>query len=416
MSRPRRTATMAAGAGTDGAGPSRNVPPPLAADEDPDYVALSNKQRRAIDRAFERGVRTLEGRNRKVNKRRKVEERSIPLERDAGGGFMSGDGDDDGGGGGFMLDDDGDGIGGGFLPDDEEGGGGGFLPDDNDNDGGFLPETNNVSTPVSTSTPTSSKRRIPLYLLPSLLASLGLPSDEDVLQVFRASASGWADDDANDDDPSEVLGRRKRAAGGGGEEDEMGVELKDFRAVCAALMGPEEEGDGDENMDGSGNDDEEEEDAFELSDEENGSDTSSLTGSEYGASTSNRRNKTTQRVKVTDFARDDAGGGEIATRSKGKGGRSRKTRIEGKPKLSTKQKELAKDIWDMLKPPSTGKQSGRESGILGREEVKHWVRTLGEMWSDEEITEMVTLFSSQHEGRGLTLEDFGGIMLRAGLV
>lgn len=29
---------------------------------------------------------------------------------------------------------------------------------------------------------------------------------------------------------------------------------------------------------------------------------------------------------------------------------------------------------------------------------------------------MVTLFSSQHEGRGLTFEDFGRVMLRAGLV
>lgn len=32
------------------------------------------------------------------------------------------------------------------------------------------------------------------------------------------------------------------------------------------------------------------------------------------------------------------------------------------------------------------------------------------------IGDMVTLFSSQHEGRGLSYDDFGMVMLRAGLV
>jgi hypothetical protein len=36
------------------------------------------------------------------------------------------------------------------------------------------------------------------------------------------------------------------------------------------------------------------------------------------------------------------------------------------------------------------------------------------MWL--QITEMVSLFSSQHEKRGLSFEDFGGVLLRAGLV
>lgn len=33
----------------------------------------------------------------------------------------------------------------------------------------------------------------------------------------------------------------------------------------------------------------------------------------------------------------------------------------------------------------------------------------------KQITDMVTLFSTQHEGRGLSYDDFGAIMVRAGL-
>jgi hypothetical protein len=76
--------------------------------------------------------------------------------------------------------------------------------------------------------------------------------------------------------------------------------------------------------------------------------------------------------------------------------------------------------------------------VLGRDEVKRWVRELGEMWTDEEVRlvrscaleaitpdesglmgqigEMVSLFSTQHEGRGLSYDDFGQVMARGRIV
>jgi hypothetical protein len=33
----------------------------------------------------------------------------------------------------------------------------------------------------------------------------------------------------------------------------------------------------------------------------------------------------------------------------------------------------------------------------------------------KQITEMITLFSTQYQGRGLSYDDFGAIMVRAGL-
>ncbi|AFR97466.2 hypothetical protein C343_05607 [Cryptococcus neoformans C23] len=395
--RPRRAAAAS----------SRHLAPADVVDfEDADleFLALSLKQRRAIDKAFEKGVRTIRGGEKR--KRRKlangkamdvsgaedgggiVDESSRgglmeadgggrPLSEDHGGGFVV---EDDGGG--FVIDDDA----GGFVPDNDQGG---FLSEDDA--GGFVADdgyqdrvaSENSKNPKQHShchcSPQTSNKLVPLYLLPTLLTSLGLPSDEDVLEVFRASAMGW-DESSN-----------KR---GLDTEDTAGVELKDFRAVCAALMDPD---DGEEGKDvelGSDDDDDNDnEDAFQPSGTESA--LTSLSESSYGGTPSKSRSKT-------------AGNKSRKTRVKGKG------KIEGQTNLSSNQRAMVKDIWEMLKPSEKQKRFGAD--ILGRNEVKELVRTLGEMWSDEEITDMVTLFSSQHEGRGLTFEDFGRVMLRAGLV
>ncbi|WVR04721.1 hypothetical protein IAU60_001732 [Kwoniella sp. DSM 27419] len=403
QSRPRRSAANSS---------SQALP----ADEraDPEYLALSAKQRRAIDRAFARGLKAVEGRGkkkRKLDQGVQVDSVTADAHGDVGGGFMT---VDDGAEGGFMLDGDEEDGAGGFLPDD---GGGGFMPDDDEEAGGFMPEEpeagpSRTSTrpPSIAPTPLRANSKIPLYILPGLLASLGLPSDEDVLSVFRASASGW-------DEEEQVPARRK-----GKDEDvpEGGVELKDFRAVCAALMPAEEEGEGGSQDDVMEEvDDEDDEDAFQ-SPEEDESDLSSLSGSEYGGADKST-GRSSRKVKSTGFAEDDEGitsKSKTTRRTRGKKGLVKDD--QGRVRLSARQKELAKDVWDMLKPPAPagtqGAKQARGSDILSREEVKKWVRTLGEMWTEDEITDMVTLFSSQHEGRGLTFEDFGGVMLRAGLV
>ncbi|WWC86779.1 uncharacterized protein L201_001658 [Kwoniella dendrophila CBS 6074] len=431
MPRPRRAAAPAAKEALRSTEDEQQDP-----NMDPEFLALSAKQRRRIDRAFSRGIQIVEGRS---NKRRKIEKKLpdqqrqqrsngqqeeggfLPDESNAGG-FMDEDID---AGGGFLPDDEGDAGGGFMLDDDDDEGGGGFLPDDQDNEeGGFVTSDQAKSRSASVPIPgPPTDKRIPLHLLPSLLSSLGLPSDEDVLAVFKASASGW-----EDEDQSTNTSRKKRGLG----EDENdnnagGVELKDFRAVCAALMGPDENGDTDQAGDEDDDEGLEEEDTFELPSDNDESDLSSLSGSEYGTEETDNHNKSgrstrVNRIKSRDFAESGSSTPnkrKIVTRGK------KKLDLDstGKIRLNSRQKELAKDIWDMLKPSNSQQQkkSGTKgdsssSYVLGRDEVKKWVRELGEMWNDEEITEMVTLFSSQHEGRGLTFEDFGGVMLRAGLV
>lgn len=242
---------------------------------------------------------------------------------DGAGGFLP----DDDAGGGFMLD--GDGGGGGFVPEDD---GGGFVPDD---DAGFTPSASASAAPDTRTGSPSADERIPLRLMPTLLGSLGLPSDEDVLSVFRAI--------------------------GEGEGTDGGVRLKDFRAVCAALMSPEEDGgeaedepadeeagEGDEEMDfdlSSGSEDE-----FEPTDDED-----DAGDADYGAPV-----KATRRTRKTAMLEEKAA-----------------------PKLSGRQRELARELWTMLKPDE---EKGRGGGILSRDEVKRWVRDLGEMWSDAEVS------------------------------
>lgn len=340
---------------------------------DPEFLALSLKQRRAIDKAFEKGVRSVRGSEKR--KRRKIasgkavnvelgakDEGCIVgesggggfLEEDGGGGPLSEDpdegfvaGDD---AGGFVIDDDA----GGFVPDDDQGGflpgddAGGFVSDGGYQDGVVSEDSKHLEQqlPSHYSSQTFTKL-VPLYLLPTLLTSLGLPSDEDVLQVFRASAMGW-DESSN-----------KRALD---TEDAAGVELKDFRAVCAALMDPDD-GEEVEDVELGSNDDDDDKDTFEPSGEESA--LTSLSESSYGDTPNKNRSKT---------ARNTAG----KTRVKGKGV------LEDQISLSLNQRAMVKDIWDMLKPSEKQKKLGAD--ILGRNEVKELVRTLGEMWSDEEVS------------------------------
>ncbi|KAL0243565.1 hypothetical protein I308_105532 [Cryptococcus tetragattii IND107] len=393
--RPRRAAAAS----------SRHPAPTHTVDlqgADPEFLALSLKQRRAIDKAFEKGVRSIRGGEKR--KRRKIangkavnvelgakDEGGIAdesggggfLEEDGRGGPLSEDPDEfvaEGDAGGFVIDDDAGGLvpgddQGGFLPEDDAGG---FVSDGGYQDGVVSEDSKHLEQqlPSHYSSQTFTKL-VPLYLLPTLLTSLGLPSDEDVLQVFRASAMGW-DESSN-----------KRALD---TEGAAGVELKDFRAVCAALMDPDD-GEEMEDVELGSNDDDDDKDNFEPSGEESA--LTSLSESSYGGTPNKNRSKT---------ARNTSG----KTRVKGKGV------LEDQISLSSNQRVMVRDIWDMLIPSEKQEKFGAD--ILGRNEVKELVRTLGEMWSDEEITDMVTLFSSQHEGRGLTFEDFGKVMLRAGLV
>jgi len=291
------------------------------------------------------------------------------------GGFVDDDDDNDDAGGGFMLDDD---EAGGFLPDDAEGGGGGFMLDDGDDDdemGGFVGDDGPSTTATTTRTNTrpttpAQNARIPLHVLPGLLGSLDLPTDEDVLAVFRASATGW-DDDADDADRAGDNARRRKR-GEAGEDDTTGggVGKRDFRAVCAALMGPDDQPDGAEDAEVSSDD---ASDTFELDD---AGDESSL--SDASSEESYGRGKAAGRAK--------GGAKGVSTPGTRRGRKNKALEEDERVKLSSRQREMVAAIWAMIKPakPTSGPQRG--GMVLGRDELKVVVRDFGEMWTDEEVS------------------------------
>jgi hypothetical protein len=245
---------------------------------------------------------------------------------------------------------------GGFDPDE-----GGFISDEGEGGGGFMEdheEPNQVaSNTKDTSTAEDEPLRIPLRNLPAALSSLNLPSDEDVLAVFRASASGWTEQTGRYRDKEEE--EENRLIGGG-------VELKDFRAVCAALMGPDEGGDGEDQISDDGDED--------IYQDEGGDDgessLSEITEDEYNE-------PSTSAAKP----------GTVKDKGKGKGkGRKKKVELEdnGKIRLNPRQREVVNDLWGMLKPDSAREVRGGH--ILGRDEVRRKVRDLGEMWTEDEVS------------------------------
>lgn len=308
-------------------------------DADPDFLALTTRQQRQIDRVFDRATRPAN--NGPPKKKRRL---IPPIDVGGGGGFED-DGEGEGGfmdAGGFDPDD-----GGGFISD--EGGGGGFMDED-------IEEEPRQASASNTTSAEDEPRRIPLRDLPAALSSLNLPSDEDVLAVFRASASGWTEQTGRYRDKDEE--EENRLMGGG-------VELKDFRAVCAALMGPDEGGDHDQVSD-----DQEEGDVYE--DEGKESSLSEITEDEYNEPTP---------INTT-------GKGKGKGKGKGTGNGRGKKKVElednGKIKLNSRQREVVNDLWGMLKPDS-GKEV-RAGHILGRDEVRRKVRDLGEMWTEDEVS------------------------------
>lgn len=369
---------------------------------DPEFMALPQRIRDRIDRTFDRALRRFGGTIDGPRKRRKLN----TSKQEVGGGFIEEDQ------GGFVPDDEE----GGFMPEDEAGG---FV--DEDPGGGFVDDDEEQPSTPST--------KVPLNHIPALLAYLNLPSDEDVLGVFRASASGWEDDD-------DYSSRRRRAQADETEEErdaKLGVERKDFRAVCAALIeddvaeeagsDQDERGDGDVDMGGDdvqlgegrrrqrpqrttyssegSNDD----GGFLPSDSEHSSLSSLSSDSEYGASRKKTRAKSSTAITTPQSQSKSKGKAKGKAKATGtdtdntatstpKRTRKKKTDLiaeDGPIKLNSRQKEMVKALWQMLKPDQEqvkGKRA-QNPNVLGRDEVKVWARQLGEMWTDEEVNHFV---------------------------
>jgi hypothetical protein len=126
---------------------------------------------------------------------------------------------------------------------------GGFLLDDNP--GGFLPPSPPAAGHEAGHGPERDEgiSYIPLSRIPHALQLLDLPpDDEEVLAVFRNAATGW-----EDDVPSRRSAhRRKHDPTTTSEDNDMTegrISLRDWRAVCAAVMG--EDGDDEDDREGS---------------------------------------------------------------------------------------------------------------------------------------------------------------------
>jgi hypothetical protein len=295
-------------------------------DVDPDYKALSRKQRRAIDAAYDQASGSSEG----SGKRRKVEDDFSGN----GGGFMN----DDTGGGGFMMD--------------ESAGGGGFMGggDDFMMEGGFFTENANepIAQPTSHLYETPGVDGILFSALPGVMESLGLPWDEDVLAGFQGVSTSV------------------------NQAGEGYATKQDFRAVCAAMMDPEEDP-------MSEDDDEDDEDTYAgeqaVDAEMEGSDASSplsdASGDEFNTSGSKSktqsRKKTQSGKKSNQDLRLDPGSSQV--------------------KLSREQRDWITMMWNTMfegTQPSIIVQHGPR--VLGKEQVRRWADMMDQAWSDVEVS------------------------------
>lgn len=200
--------------------------------DDPTFAALPRTLQCRIDNAFRCAIGKKPSR-----KRRKLDDNGL-YEQNSPGGFIP----DDSLEGGFISPDSNT-LEGGFVLD-EPVTGGGFIVDDGDDDsgGGFIPEPSPPRAGPSTSAApgdydpgvqgeegfAGSNLHIPLSLIPTALQILDLPpDDEQVLFVFKNAASGWTSGPTS----------ARRAARAAGPTEEV-VSLRDWRAVCSALLEP----------------------------------------------------------------------------------------------------------------------------------------------------------------------------------
>ncbi|KAJ9100495.1 hypothetical protein QFC21_003534 [Naganishia friedmannii] len=351
---------------------------------DPDFLALSRRQRRAVDKAFRNALRDVK------RKRRRVD--TTGATTSGGGGFV----DEDSAGGGFIAD-----------ADEESGGGGG-------GGGGFLASPSPPTTTATTITAHHSEPPtddfLPYSALPGVFASLGLQWDDDVLATLKGlSAASRAPPQQQ-----QQAGEARPDETSWGMHDNY-VDLHDFRSVCGVLMMPEEEGAGagagaggeaDAAMDDAEDDADDAEDAY-AEDEE--MDTSSdLSDPDHQPAAADNRRRTRKPA-----GRRPSPGAEIAdlrlpAASENAAGYQQR-------KLSREEKDWVARMWDTL---FTGTTLGRgeSARLLGKEQVKSWAERLGMQWSEQELREMIELFSTQPGKRGLGFDDFCNLLIQGGML
>lgn len=381
----------------------------LDPETDADFLALSAEQRRRVDEAFDRGLSEVYG-----------------DEGRSGGGGSS----DGGGGKRRRLQE---------VESTAAAGDGGFMADDEEEENEMRTGDgdDNRQDQAATSRRSTRRFRLPFSQLPALMASLDLPWDEEVAAVFKSVASLPSGDPA-----------------GGGSDQEQEQEQgegdyttrRDFRAVCAALMGPEgeeeeeEEGGeaGEAEVEGQGGDierqaigkrtrtsaessgggfvaaddndhndedvdmdqdDNDSQDEYREDEDEQGRDSSELSlasaYSDTAAGTARGRGRaaaatattstTTTRRSRTAAAAAVAPPSDAADLRGPTGGAPAR-------RLTREEKDWVGKMWETMFEGSQGEGGGRGRGggggqrMLGKQEIKRWAELLGENWSDQEVS------------------------------
>jgi len=248
--------------------------------------------------------------------------------------------------------------------------------------------------------PDDQSSYIPLSRIPRALQLLDLPpDDEEVLAVFRNAATGWEDD----------AHRRTREPTTTSEDKgvtEGQVSLKDWRAVCAAVMGEDEDDmedsaiDGDENLDAAG------EDLLSLELEES----SGGSSDEYRITETRSR----KRSRKSALAADRDGGAGATRKSRARKTQSATTRRRSTLSPSSSVEITPRQRRECLKAfmlffpgvPEEVVQRRR----LGVSEVNAAATALKEKIKTEEIIEMLEVFSTSPD-KTISLSDFERMMI-----
>lgn len=307
-----------------------------------------------------------------------------------------------GGGGGFEVEDDMSGDG---------GGGGGFFPS-----GSTSPPPQQSYLSLHT-TDTSNSNLLPLSSLPSVMNLLNLSVDDDVLTIFDSfNGTGLLDDDNNNDDDSMNQGK---IAGY--------TNIKDFRAVCAAMMEvePEPEADGEEEgmqVDDAGpssSDDGDSKDEY----KENSSDLSSEEDEIQGPKTNNGNTsmdiidsdsspKKVRRTRKTPTTTSSTPASNTNTKNTIRSTKPTTTSIPPPTKrLTPIQREHIQQLWDQMFSMTSEKDMKHYGGgagagtggngttygrVLGKEQVGKWSKEMGEEWSDVEVSFFFSGTTQEH--------------------
>lgn len=202
------------------------------------------------------------------------------------------------------------------------------------------------------------------------LRVLGVEWDEEVMNVFRNAASGWA--------------------GEGPKDGALGVSLEDWRSVCSVLLEDEEEDK--EEFAGGGflleDDDEEEEE------EDDGEDSDEFVPEdEFGGAGRSRRARTTRKDASASDADDDD---------------------DDQPKsLTSAQEQSARDTFGLFFPDTPTEDLLKKRIMI--KDIQRVAGLLKEKIKPEEIMDMLEMFSNSPD-KTMGYQDFVRMLVAAGLV